>query len=68
MTTARIEHFDLLAHQAAARRLQTAALRTVIEATGQGSTDDEMHYSAHAESPGVVTHAAWDEGQLVRFG
>ncbi len=63
----RIERFDLVAHAAQARALQTAALRTVSAVTGLGAPGDDVHYPAHSTQPGFDAVAAWRDDELVGF-
>ncbi|MBC7679249.1 MAG: GNAT family N-acetyltransferase [Pseudorhodobacter sp.] len=66
-TELRIERLDLVAHAAAARALQTAALRTVSDVTGRGAPGDDVHYPAHSARPGFDAVAAWRGDDLIGF-
>ncbi|MGN6299863.1 MAG: GNAT family N-acetyltransferase [Angustibacter sp.] len=68
MSELRVEPLDLVAHTAAARALQVAALRTVAEATGVGGPDDgEPPYAKHADRAGYRCVGGWDADRLVGY-
>jgi GNAT superfamily N-acetyltransferase len=64
----RVRPLDLLAHAGPAHALQSAALRTVAEATGVGGPDDgEPPYAQHARRPGFRCVGAWQAERLVGY-
>ena len=64
----RIEPFDLLAHSAQAKALQTQALLTVSAITGVGAPEGDVQHERHAARAGFRAVAAHAGDELVGFG
>lgn len=63
----RVERVDLLADADAFAALQSAALRTVSDATGVGARDGDVHYAAHSTMPGFAAAAVREGDTLLGY-